>query len=337
MSKEEPCRCHPLFRMAALSPATPIPTIFAAIVVVAVGSLSGGARWLISGAPILTYCLLLGASYGHRVLPYIGLWTLIATLNLIYAIAATSWLIYWIYAVCCYPMVFVVCLCQFDFCARHVRKRLRSLLRHSHFLSDKIAFFDLPAMEIDTDVDGLLVIRGITFHLSSLTVVAHGVEVGIKLAEDMELAMQAEEVVVALFRKIDIGDVYANIKGGRYEMSVGGPLPSTRGTDGSILHTDTPMLAAAASSQGEESHAGSRLTNGNAPRPAEDPAKLLGTLTRMPLDDAEAAEKYEETIRTIKRTNSIDVSRVKVDWFGGDDESAVKAKAKRTSSKQYLE
>ena len=55
------------------------------------------------------------------------------------------------------------------------------------------ALFTLPALEIDQDVDGLLVIRGITISLSSLTIVAHGIELGMKLADDIELAMYADE------------------------------------------------------------------------------------------------------------------------------------------------
>jgi len=59
-----------------------------------------------------------------------------------------------------------------------------------HLIDDKIAFSDIPALEIDTDVDGLFVMRGIAFSLSTLSFVVHGVEVGIKLSDDMELAIQ---------------------------------------------------------------------------------------------------------------------------------------------------
>jgi hypothetical protein len=41
-----------------------------------------------------------------------------------------------------------------------------------------------------------MVLRGITFSLSTLSFVVHGVEVGIKLSDDMELAIQSEMVKV---------------------------------------------------------------------------------------------------------------------------------------------
>lgn len=64
------------------------------------------------------------------------------------------------------------------------------MLKQLQFVQDKVAFFGLPALEIDVDVAGLMVIRGITIHLSSLTIVAHGIELGIKLTDDMEIAFQ---------------------------------------------------------------------------------------------------------------------------------------------------
>ena len=44
-------------------------------------------------------------------------------------------------------------------------------------------------------------------------------DAGLKLADDIELALYADEVVIRLFRRIEIGDVYANIKGGKFEMT----------------------------------------------------------------------------------------------------------------------
>lgn len=59
------------------------------------------------------------------------------------------------------------------------RRGLRKVLGgQSHFIRDKLALFDLPALEIDTDVEGLLVIRGVTISFSTLTVIAHGIELG---------------------------------------------------------------------------------------------------------------------------------------------------------------
>jgi hypothetical protein len=59
------------------------------------------------------------------------------------------------------------------------RRGLRKVLGgQPHLIRDKLALFNLPALEIDTDVDGLLVIRGITISFSTLTLIAHGIELG---------------------------------------------------------------------------------------------------------------------------------------------------------------
>jgi len=105
-------------------------------------------RWLVSGAPILTYSILLGESQSHRILPFVPLWTLLSTLNLVYAVAATSWLLYYFFLVACYPTIFFSALFQFDYVAHVCRTNLRSLLIQLHFVNDKIAFFDIPALEV---------------------------------------------------------------------------------------------------------------------------------------------------------------------------------------------
>jgi hypothetical protein len=203
-------------------------------------------RWLISGAPLIQFFILLGDSYGYRVLPSLHLWPLFATFNLIYAVCSTSWLLYGVFTALCYPACFLVCLFQFEAVSDVVRRNLRGLLKQLHFIDDKIAFFDIPALEIDTEVDGLMVLRGITFSLSSLGFVVHGVEVGIKLSDDMELAIQSEEVKVKLFRGIEVGDCFANLKGGQYEMTFGSLEGKSKDADGnSVFLKDTPLLKAA--------------------------------------------------------------------------------------------
>jgi hypothetical protein len=127
-------------------------------------------------------------------------------INLGYAIAVTSWLLYGIFTAVCYPIVFFACLFQFNFVANFIRARLRGLLKQLHFVDDKIALFDIPALEIGVDVDGLMVVRAMTISLSTLTILIHGIELGIKLLDDMEIAIQTEKLTVALFRSIEIGD-----------------------------------------------------------------------------------------------------------------------------------
>ena len=88
-----------------------------------------------------------------------------------------------------------------------MRCQLRSLIRELRFVNDKVAVLDIPALEIDTSMDGLVVARGSTVLLSSLTLVAHGIEVGIKFSGDMEFAIQVDQIEIQLFRRINISGV----------------------------------------------------------------------------------------------------------------------------------
>lgn len=115
----------------------------------------------------------------NRIFEGVPLWTLLTTYNLIYAICSTSWLLYAAFAVATYPCVLLTCLNQFPRAANMARRGLRKVLGgQPHLIRDKLALFNLPALEIDTDVDGLLVIRGITISFSTLTLIAHGIELG---------------------------------------------------------------------------------------------------------------------------------------------------------------
>lgn len=82
--------------------------------------------------------------------------------------------------------------------------------------------------------------------LISLTT-TNRVRTGLKLADDIELAIYCEEVTVQFFRRIEIGDCYANVKGGKFEMT----FAELEGDDDdtasefSVLLDDTPLLRAA--------------------------------------------------------------------------------------------
>lgn len=154
------------------------PLLTTAIVVASVATLQWPRRWLLSGCGIQTLALIYGGWTGTRVLGNIPLWTVLATLNVVYAICSTSWLLYILFAAVMAPCILLTSLLQFDLVANFVRRNFRSLLKQLHFTRDKIALFNLPAMEIDTEVDGLFVIRGLTIQLSSLSVIAHGIELG---------------------------------------------------------------------------------------------------------------------------------------------------------------
>lgn len=193
--------------------------LFGAAVVALLALYKWPLRWALSGAPFLTYVLFLGAAQGYRVLPAIPLSILVLLINFGYSVFSTSWLLYWMFAGACYPAIYLVCLFQFRPVSRFTRRRVRALLRELQMTSDTVAFFELPALEIDVDVEGLLCVRGVSFSFSSLTLVAYGVEVGMKLSDDMEVAIMTDKITVQLFRRVHVSDVYANVKGGEYEVS----------------------------------------------------------------------------------------------------------------------
>jgi hypothetical protein len=279
-----------------------------------------------SGAPLLVYTILLGQSKGYRILPYIPLWTLFSTLNLVYAVAATSWLLYWVFAAFCYPAVLLACLCQFDAAAKRARWAFRTLLRDLQFINDKIAFFNLPALEIDTDVNGLMVIRGVTFSLSTLTVTAHGVEVGVKLSDDMELAIQTEKVTVSLLRMIEIDDVYANVKGGEFEMTFGTLDSNTHNANGdAIMVTDTPLLrAASAAIDGTKpgrQQMKAAMVDGAAPKDTSDPTEVIDSILTLSPDEDTARVTYKRALREIKDTCTTNMARKTLENLARDEEA----------------
>lgn len=158
------------------------PLLATAALAVLVATLDWPRRWLSSGCAFETLVILYGEGTGTRIFNRIPLWTLLASLNLVYAICSTSWLLFSVFTVVTYPCIGCTCLFQFAFVANAARKCLRKVLKQLHFTRDKIALFNLPALEINTDVDGLLVVRGLTIELSSLTIVAHGIELGMSAA-----------------------------------------------------------------------------------------------------------------------------------------------------------
>ena len=315
-------RASPAEQQKTLRISTPL--LFGAFVALLASLFRWSRRWLISGSPILTFLLLLGASKGHRVLPVIPLWTLLPIINLSYAVASTSWLLYAFFVGSCYPSIFLVCLFQFDWAANLARRRLRQVLKQVQFVNDNVALFDIPALEIDTEVDGLMVIRGITLSLSRLTLVAHGVEVGIKLSDDMELALQTEKVTVYLFRRVEVDDVYANIKGGEFEMTFGNldARINANDPDGDPLMISDSALLRRATTHGDTSRPPmvkmkSRMTHGVnlQDMPAQEG---LGLVTAMSPDNTAADKSYQNTLKWIEQTNMISQCRQDVIKAAGD-------------------
>lgn len=300
------------------------PIAYASLTVLLVTLFKWPLRWLIAGAPILQFFVILGGAQGNRILPGFHLWPLFTTLNLLYSICSTSWLLYWVFAALCYPAIGLTCLFQFAFASDFARRNLRKLLKELHFIDDKIAFFEIPALEIDTEVDGLLVVRGVTFLISTLSFVVHAVEVGIKLSDDMELAIQTERVEVRLFRGIWIGDCYANIKGGKYEMTFGDLGEKTMDGHGNQVFVEGTALLRAAS-RGSSEHLSpvdtidereakmmqkmtEKMTNGHAPVDSTTKAGLKGMETMSP-DNEIASGRYSQILDYIKETSDIHQAR----------------------------
>ncbi|KAK5124085.1 hypothetical protein LTR08_006101 [Meristemomyces frigidus] len=297
----------------APNPATlTTPLIATCALIAAVATLQWTRRWLLSGCAIESLLILFGASLGSRIFHTIPLWTLLAFLNLAYAVSATSWLLYGFFAAACYPSILLTCLFQFAFAADFARKSSRRALRQLQFTRDKIALFNLPALEIDTDVNGLFVVRGVTISLSSLSIEAHGIELGLKLADEIELSMHADQVTIALFRHIKIGDVYGNIKGGKPEMTFGDLAEDSSDTpDEGVFLNDTPLLrAATAGSKGFQDRPKLRESLTGVTWMKDSSAKAgMDAVTTVSPDDRLAEKQYLDVRMLMSPTIAI------VDYF----------------------
>jgi hypothetical protein len=127
--------------------------------------------------------------------------------------------------------------------------------------------------------------------------------------------MCAEEVTISLFRRIEIGDVYGNIKGGHSAMTFG-ELDDPTDADSSVdvLLDDTPLLRAA--NVGKEKFRDrpklrESLTGVSYMR--DVPAKsVLESVTTLSPDDAAADAKYTEMLTAIRTESAIYQSRARV-------------------------
>lgn len=293
-----------------------IPNAFLAFTILAATYFSWPVRWIISGAPILVYAILLGEAYNHRIFPFVPLWSIFATINLVYAVSATSWLLYWTFWATCWPALLITCLFQFEAPGGLARRLLRkTFLRSLHFTNDQVAFFDLPALEIDTEVKGLFAIRGVTLSLSTMTLVAHGVQCGIKIADDIELSIQTDEVTVPLFREITVDDLYANVKGGDWEVNfkdVAFGKPEPEGDD--FIATDTALLRAASVAQKKgikhrPTQMVNEMTGGASPALAGDTKSAFSSVRKVSPDEQDALAEYQTMVQNIHDTSSITHAR----------------------------
>ncbi|KAI1182152.1 hypothetical protein F5B17DRAFT_421819 [Nemania serpens] len=277
-------------------------------------------RWLISGTPLLLLSLVGGEWHQRRVVPWAPLWTLFIALNFAYVATLTSWLLIWAYIAVCYSATILSCLFQFEFAAGLARASARKLLQDVLFVNDTVGLFDLPALEIDSDTTGLFVVRGLTFSLSTLTATVYGIEVGIKLSKEMELAIQTDKVVIKLFRSIRIGDVYANIKGSD-EMCFADikPWPNPRDmTQDQFIVSGTPILKSAMAS----SRTGASSAVGGSSEEAPFARVNAQHTTRMSPDDKAVRADYDALIRHITETSTNYLARCELQRLAKDRETS---------------
>lgn len=287
-----------------------------------------------------------------RILPDFPLWPIATTLDLIYCVCSTSWLFYYVFSVARWSSIPIISLFQFPVAGK-ILKQLRKILLLKtfglQFIDDRIGSFDISGLEIDTDVDGLMVIRGATIRLSDMSLRAQGVEVGLSVVmgvgeerEEIEVGIACEEVVVRLGRGIEIGDCFASIKGGEGELSfkdaeesISENKASERQGSG-VWEADSKMLRAVKGNEFEfeKGNGDGRFQHEHGQADIVDRAqrmmmqekiicdqipkdtdlrKGIETIKTITPDNTEAAnEQYNKTIQMIQSTNSIQICHQQV-------------------------
>lgn len=139
---------------------------------------------------------------------------------------------------------------------------------------------------------------------------------GIKLANDIELAIYVDQVTVKFFRNIEIGDVYANLKGGNAEMTFAEVEEATDDavSEISVLTDDTPLLRAAsigAASFRDRPKLRESLAGGSYIQDSSAKAGMDGVETLSP-DDELAGKEYAALMTEIRTNSPIYQSRAQV-------------------------
>ncbi|OAA42547.1 hypothetical protein ISF_09719 [Cordyceps fumosorosea ARSEF 2679] len=161
----------------------------------------------------------------------------------------------------------------------------------------------------------------------------HGVEVGIKLSDDLELAIQTEHVIVSLFRSIEVDHCFANIKGGKQELASKKPRTSSEEeAGGSPTSIGKPNTGSATDgSQPQVAETKAKMTAGN---PPEDSSNTMAykAIKKQPLHSDAAVERYHRTLELLDASNAISQARATLRGCstliydtGCDDESARRA------------
>lgn len=157
-----------------------------------------------------------------------------------------------------------------------------------------------------------------------------------KVADDIELAIYVDEVTVSLFRRVEVGDVYANVKGGQFEMTFGSlddPNDDTASVD-SVFLDDTPLLRAAnASSEGFQDRPKLRESFTGVSYVRDSSAwAVFDSVQRLSPDDEVAHRQYHDRLTEIRTTSAIYQARQQVrqksksgTGFDVDDEKDMRA------------
>jgi len=135
--------------------------------------ITGLRGYFLSGCAVETLLLVLGPPKHWTVPKY----TLLVVLNVAWALAATSWLFHLVFTAGCWILVLLTSILQYAVVSSFTRARLRSSMKYAHFTRDKVAFFAIPTLKLDTGITGLVTVRGITVSLLDMVVELHGIEV----------------------------------------------------------------------------------------------------------------------------------------------------------------
>lgn len=170
-------------------------------------------RWWISGVPLLCFLILYGASISRlpnthptQRLPHV------VVILLVYLIFSTSWLAHYALTILIWPFVALLATANFTSLQAIIHRSMRRLGRDMHCFQNKIACFGLPALDIDVQANGMMVIEGLTFTVSTFTLEAHSIEVVLKIDDGLEICLRTEKVIARLGRRVEIGDVYVTLK-----------------------------------------------------------------------------------------------------------------------------
>ncbi len=143
-----------------------------------------------------------------------------------------------------------------------------------------------------------------------------GIELGIRLTDDIEFAISVDKVTIALGRRITIGEVYGNLKDDKVEMMFANQgaqaVPGVNGR--AMLDSQSGNLKAAVVGSAEfgdrrqlrEQLTGVSYMEEIAPSAVMDPVKLVA------LDDDQAEKRYLEALDDIHRSSAVGQSQLKV-------------------------